>query len=146
MNRLALGFLVGLGLVLYLRSPIDLIPDRAGAVGLLDDLVALLLGGGWMWKRLPRPQGQRAGASGAGAGASQSRGGDATEERTGRFDPYEVLGIERGASQDDIRRAYHEQLRRYHPDRVDGLGDELQRVAHARTLDIRRAYDALKRR
>ncbi len=144
MNRLALGFLVGLGLVLYLRSPIDLIPDRAGAVGLLDDLLALLLGVWWMWKRLPRLQGQHAGASGA--GASASRGGDASEDRSGRFDPYEVLGVERGASQEDIKRAYHEQLRRYHPDRVDGLGDELQRLAHARTLDIRRAYDALKRR
>lgn len=140
MNRLALGFLVGLGLVLYLRSPIDLIPDRVGAVGLLDDLLALLLGVWWMWKRLPRLQGQPSGASGP--GSSTSRGG---EDRGGRFDPYEVLGVERGASQGDIKRAYHEQLRRYHPDRVDGLGDELQRVAHARTLDIRRAYDALKR-
>ena len=144
MNRLAVGFLVGLGLVLYLRSPIDLIPDRVGAVGLLDDLLALMIGAWWMWKRLPAVQSRYAGA-GSGAGASTSQGGGAAEQRTGRFDPYEVLGISRGASQDEIKRAYHEQLRQYHPDRVDGLGDELQKVAHARTLDIRRAYDALKR-
>ena len=143
MNRLAIGLVVGLALFLYLRSPIDLIPDRAGAIGLLDDLLALLIGGWWMWKRLPTLQTRNAGASGG--GASTGRGGGATAESAGRFDPHEVLGVPRGASQDAIKRAYHEQLRQYHPDRVDGLGDELQKVAHERTLDIRRAYDALKR-
>ena len=33
--------------LLYLRSPIDLIPDRVGLIGLLDDLVVLLTSIWW---------------------------------------------------------------------------------------------------
>lgn len=102
-------------------------------MGLLDDLAALLLVGWWFWKRLPRV---------AGASGPRTVGGGTTE---GRFDAYEVLGLSRGASQKEIRRAYHEQLRQYHPDRVDGLGEEIQKVAHERTLDIQRAYEELRR-
>lgn len=139
MNKLALGLAVILGVLLYLRSPIDLVPDRIGALGLLDDLLALGIAAWWFWKRFPNV------SSGAGAGSTSSRsvGG---EESRGRFDPYETLGLSRDASADDLRRAYHEKLRQYHPDKVDSLGEELQKVAHGKTLDIRRAYDELKDR
>jgi DnaJ-class molecular chaperone len=95
----------------------------------------------WFWKRLPKIQ---SGTSGGG-GASSSARSDGGGTTTGRFDPYEVLGISRSASKGEIRQAYHDQLRQYHPDKVDDLGEELQKLAHGRTLDIRRAYDELKR-
>ncbi len=60
-------------------------------------------------------------------------------------DPWTVLGVPRDAGPDAIARAYREQLKRYHPDRVAGLGDELQALAHEKTLEIQRAYDALTR-
>lgn len=63
-----------------------------------------------------------------------------------RWDPHAILGVARGASAKEIAQAYREQLKRYHPDRVADLGPELQRVAHRKTLDIRRAYDELSRR
>lgn len=144
MNRLALGLAVAVGLFLYVRSPIDLIPDRVGVAGILDDLLALGIGAWWYWKRMPMLRATAGGsAGGASSGASsRSRSGTAP---SGHFDPYQVLGVGRSASQDEIRQAYHDQLRQYHPDRVDDLGEELQKVAHERTLDIRRAYDELKR-
>jgi DnaJ like chaperone protein len=61
-------------------------------------------------------------------------------------DPYAVLGVPRDASPEEITRAYREQMKRYHPDRVADLGDELQRVAHRKTLAIQRAYDVIGRR
>jgi len=61
----------------------------------------------------------------------------------GRWDPYAVLGLERGASGDDVTRAYREQMKRYHPDRVADLGRELQELAHRKTVDIQRAYAEL---
>jgi DnaJ like chaperone protein len=34
----------------------------------------------------------------------------------------------------------------YHPDRVAHLGEDLQRLAHEKTLEIQRAYEHIKRR
>jgi preprotein translocase subunit Sec63 len=61
------------------------------------------------------------------------------------WDPWAVLGIGRGASRDEIARAYREQLKRYHPDRVADLGPELQQVAHRKTVELQRAYAELSR-
>jgi preprotein translocase subunit Sec63 len=61
------------------------------------------------------------------------------------WDPWAVLGVARGASRDEIARAYREQLKRYHPDRVADLGPELQQVAHRKTVELQRAYVELSR-
>jgi len=58
-------------------------------------------------------------------------------------DPYAVLELTRDASRDEITRAYREQIKLYHPDKVADLGSELQRLAHAKTVEIQRAYEAL---
>jgi preprotein translocase subunit Sec63 len=62
-----------------------------------------------------------------------------------RWDPWAVLGIARDATRDEIARAYREQLKRYHPDRVADLGPELQQVAHRKTVELQRAYSELTR-
>jgi DnaJ-domain-containing protein 1 len=36
-------------------------------------------------------------------------------------------------------------MKLYHPDRVAELGEELQRVAHQKSIDIQRAYKELSR-
>jgi preprotein translocase subunit Sec63 len=58
-------------------------------------------------------------------------------------DPYQVLGLTAGASADEITRAYREQIKLYHPDRVADLGEDLQRLAHDKTVEIQRAYQEL---
>jgi DnaJ-domain-containing protein 1 len=60
-------------------------------------------------------------------------------------DPWTVLGVRPDADRDAIAQAYRDQLKRYHPDRVAGLGDELQALAHEKTLEIQQAYEALTR-
>jgi len=120
--------------LLYLISPIDLIPD-VGPVGLIDDVLLLL---GTMWWILrqgkPAPDGTARGRGPRARGEQPPRGGD----------PYEVLGLERNASGAEITRAYREQMKRYHPDRVADLGEELRRLAHKKTLEIQRAYESLR--
>jgi DnaJ-domain-containing protein 1 len=119
---------VGLAVLLYIRSPIDLIPDRLGLFGLLDDLAVLL--GFIFWARgqlrLANPPRRSS------AGLSD-----------GEWDPHRVLGIERGATRDEIAHAYREQMKRYHPDRVADLGEELQQLAHRKAVEIQRAYEEL---
>jgi len=114
--------------LVYLRSPIDLVPDRLGAIGLLDDLLVLAVMIAWLRTRRRRPTATEAGAR------------EAPSEPS---DPWTVLGVGRGASSEEITRAYRERLKQYHPDRVAGLGEELQEVAHRRTIEIQRAYATL---
>lgn len=147
MSRLVVIVAVCLLLLLYLRSPIDLLPDRIGGLGLLDDLVAVLVAVWWLRRRgsvLPRPRTtarERArgpGSRGDGPGGGQA--GAAADNGEAPWDPWQVLGVARGASREDITRAYREQMKRYHPDRVADLGEELQDLAHRKAQDIQRAY------
>ena len=53
-------------------------------------------------------------------------------------DYYEIMGLERGASQDEIKRAYRKLARKYHPD----VSKEVD--AEARFKDLGEAYAVLK--
>jgi preprotein translocase subunit Sec63 len=57
------------------------------------------------------------------------------------FDPFEVLGIRRDASPEQIRAAYREQVARYHPDKH--RGNPLEELAAAKLVAINRAYEIL---
>jgi len=127
---------VGLALLLYLRSPIDLLPDRLGPIGLLDDVLVILAAIWWLRRRLARAEAERSRTSAADTE-------DATENAA--WDPHAVLGVTRGASAEEITRAYREQMRRYHPDRVAHLGEELRQLAHRKALEIQRAYAEIGR-
>lgn len=56
-----------------------------------------------------------------------------------------MLGLPKGATQDAVRRAYRDLVKKYHPDRVMDLPPEFRKVAHQKTMEIRRAYEALTR-
>jgi hypothetical protein len=59
------------------------------------------------------------------------------------FDPYEVLKITRDASKDDIKAAYFNLIKQYHPDKVSHLGQEFQELADEKAQLINRAYQIL---
>lgn len=56
-------------------------------------------------------------------------------------DPYEVLGVPKGASQDDIKKAYRELARKYHPDHY--AGNPLADLAEEKMKEINEAYAVL---
>ena len=57
------------------------------------------------------------------------------------MNPYEVLGVKPGASQDEIKRAYRKLIKKYHPDQY---GDNpLKDLAQEKMIEINEAYDAL---
>jgi DnaJ-class molecular chaperone len=59
------------------------------------------------------------------------------------LDPYEILGIQRGASKEEIKKAYRRTIAQYHPDKVGHLGEEIQKLARQKTQEITEAYNRL---
>jgi curved DNA-binding protein CbpA len=57
---------------------------------------------------------------------------------------YDTLEVIPTASAETIHAAYRSLISRYHPDKVAGIGPELQAVANARTKEINHAYDMLR--
>lgn len=57
------------------------------------------------------------------------------------MNPYEVLGIKPGASQDEIKSAYRKLIKQYHPDKF--IDNPLKNLAEEKMIEINEAYDAL---
>jgi uncharacterized membrane protein YkvA (DUF1232 family) len=127
--------------LLYLASPIDAIPDTLVGLGWADDLVLLLLAYWFIKRALPGTYGQNRSHS---SWRSQQERPDSAEE-AGR-DPYQILGVSRNASQQEIKSAFRKQAQRYHPDRVSHLGEEFQQLAKEKFQEIQKAYESLSGR
>jgi len=65
----------------------------------------------------------------------------------GQFEPYAILQIDRNASQEEIRKAYHRMARLYHPDRISSfdLPEEMMEYARAMLVRINLAFEQLRR-
>jgi hypothetical protein len=134
--------------VIYLVSPVDLFSDFFIGWGWLDDLLIL-----WLTWRYVIKDGFRARSAGRPAG-SQSDGrfehrrsesaGAAGEQPSRPADPFAVLGVRPGAPAEDIKAAYRRLVNRYHPDKLQHLGEEFRQLAEKKFKDIQRAYQSLK--
>jgi DnaJ like chaperone protein len=133
--------------VIYLLLPYDLFPDFLGLPGRVDDLL-LMAWLAWYYRSHVR----RFVANGSGREAGAAAGKDGADPRstaksrsTETFDPYSVLGISPSASSDAITAAYRARMSEYHPDKVAHLGEELQKLAHAKSQEIQLAYRQLRK-
>lgn len=134
-RRWMLPAVVSFFALFYAGSPVDVIPD-VPPFGFIDDIIVLVTAFLWIRQRLeklpidPRDEQQQP---------------VAPAQKRAVWDPYAVLGVKPGASRDQVAQAYREQMKLYHPDRVAELGEDLQRVAHQKSIDIQRAYKELHR-
>ncbi len=55
--------------------------------------------------------------------------------------PYEVLGISEGASEEEIKKAYREQVKKYHPDQYQD--NPLSKLAEEKLREVNEAYEYL---
>ena len=140
--------------VLYILSPYDILPDLVIGWGWLDDIVIL----GFLLRFFYNLKKKRAAfrryyhngntdenAGNRNAGKNQSRTHSPGEKSSpGPWDPYQILEIERGASQEEIKLAFRKLAGKYHPDKVEYLGDEFKMLAEQRFKEIQRAYEELR--
>ena len=59
-------------------------------------------------------------------------------------DPFEVLGVSRGASDEEVKNAYRALARKYHPDNYDN-DNPLKDLANEKMQEINMAYDEIQR-
>jgi len=60
-------------------------------------------------------------------------------------DPYGVLGVARGCSDEELSKAYHALVRQWHPDQLEGMAQELRQHATARLAEINQAFEEIHR-
>lgn len=65
----------------------------------------------------------------------------------GPLDPYSVLKLQRNASPDDVKKAYHKMVRLYHPDRIASfdLPEDMKEYARDMLVRVNLAFEELKR-
>lgn len=63
------------------------------------------------------------------------------EEEVG---PYSVLGLDSNATDDEVKKAYRRLAMKYHPDRVENLGEEVRLNAETQFKRINEAYETIK--
>ncbi len=140
--------------LLYLLNPYDFLPDLLIGWGWLDDIIILAFLLHFLNKRRKnRAAAQRQhdnrqdadSSRGEYSGSKRSRSQTYAENKAPR-DPHQILGVEKDASQETIKQAYRELAGKYHPDKVEYLGDEFKVLAEKRFKEIQKAYEELRRR
>ena len=85
-----------------------------------------------------------------GTGKTNENNADGDEEERADVDGdtldgyFKKLGLKPGASSDEIRHAYRELVKQYHPDKVAHLGAKLQKLATKEMRDLNDAYEKLQ--
>ena len=140
--------------LLYVFNPYDILPDFFAGVGWLDDLVVLGFLGRYLYtlkkrrdafQKYYRSDSQFQG-DGAGDNFSNNENFHSNANaNSSTNDPYQILGIRRNASDAEIKQAYRQLAKKYHPDKVQHLGDEFKELAAKRFKEIQEAYQRLKR-
>lgn len=57
---------------------------------------------------------------------------------------YQILEVSPDASDDELKKAYRELAKKYHPDKVSHLGEEIKKAAEVKITALNAAYDAVK--
>jgi hypothetical protein len=143
-------------LLLYIISPFDFLSDFIPITGWLDD--AFLLGifvyylrrgrlpgfFSWRGKFSKADQDENRGFDQAGRFEKEKADSESeSKAQTDLKDPYEILGVKPEASHEEIQAAYRRAAQAYHPDKVSHLGQEFQKLAQKKFIEIQEAYEKL---
>jgi DnaJ like chaperone protein len=60
-------------------------------------------------------------------------------------DAYEVIGMSRSAANDELKKAYREQAKKFHPDRVAHLGEDYRKFAEEKFKKLQEAWSSIRK-
>jgi len=129
--------------LLYTFLPWDFLPDFLVGWGWLDDIIVLYL----LWHYFFRGRRVQPGGTGPRAESQQNTFSNADSSEGGQSipkTPHEILEVSGNATQDEIKTAYKKLAGKYHPDKVEHLGDEFKALAEEKFKQIQEAYQKLK--
>lgn len=91
-------------------------------------------------------EGDRPGRGGAGAGGGTYGGYRAPQAADRLREAYEVLGLARAATDDEVKRAYRRLMSQNHPDKLvsRGLPESMLEMAKEKTQAIQAAYERIR--
>jgi len=139
------GIWLLVGALLYVIFPRDLVPDFLVGWGWLDDLIVLYVF--WRYYRRLSQRRRPDNRSGQFGDTANHRENRATgSDHQNHKDPYTILDLAPGASREAIKAAYRRLAATYHPDKMQHLGEDFQKLAEARFKEIQQAYDELNSR
>ena len=58
---------------------------------------------------------------------------------------YKILGIAASATDEEVKTAYREMAKKYHPDKVSHLGEEVKKAAEEKFQKVNEAYETIKK-
>jgi DnaJ like chaperone protein len=136
--------------ILYSLSPYDVLPDFILGWGWVDDAIVLW----FLWRYLKKLKersawsrneyGQtRSDTSGSGPHEEENPSGTGSNRQKAPKDPCSILGVNHGASTEEIKKAYRHLANQYHPDKLAHLGEEFRVLAESRFKEIQQAYQTL---
>ncbi|AKF79447.1 molecular chaperone DnaJ [Myxococcus fulvus 124B02] len=96
------------------------------------------------WGGEARDGGERGARSRQDPEATPPRGTRVRSGAPARKDAWEVLGLERGVSRDEARKAFRALIAGYHPDKVAHLAPEFRELAERRTRELLEAWETVE--
>ena len=67
-------------------------------------------------------------------------------ESMSKRDFYEILGVSKTADSKEIKQAYRKLAMKYHPDKVNNLGEDVKKSATDKFRVLNEAYENLKKK
>ena len=56
---------------------------------------------------------------------------------------YKILEVDKNASNEEIKKSYRKLVMKYHPDKLQGVSDDIVRLANEKFLTIQRGYEKI---